>query len=782
MNEHGFTLTAAERRRIERIDQLVALGDGGVPELLAAVGDASWTVRRVAVASLAALGDEAVPALCDWLTSARTTEHEIAAVVDALVASLGASATPRVLALLAHPEPAVAADAANILGRRHAHEATTALTAQLQHVDDNVAVASIEALGALSATATPATATDALIAVIEARSFFRTFPALQVLARTGDPRAVQPIAALVADPLFQAEAIRALGRTGSAFAIPPLAAALGGANVELVRTIAVALADLVARAEWSGAGVQVAQDLQPILAPSVAALVAALPGAAPSDRAALAMVLGRTGDPRVVPVLVGLLGDDHVWAIAVTGIKALGRDVELLATELEPETTVAVLPLVTASRDAARVRQLLGDADPEIRARACEALARLGDTTSVPALFEALEDRNPRVALAAAGSIQALQTSETAPRLLAALASSSPTVKRQALRIVAYLGTPSAFELALAASADPDHRVAELAIAAIAMIADPRVEPALAELASSPDPALRAAAMRAWGHRGSQHAVAFLQTGLADEAAWVRYYAAQALGALGHTASTGLLLALVSDEMPHVRIAAIEALARLDAPAAWTALVSAVHSADPDERRAALVGIGQRSRAEALPLLLEAASSGDLATRLIAISGLAVQPSASALHELVRATRDPDLAVRDAALSLLADRDDRDATTALIVLALETGPDHPVHAALSRVTPARVVARIEALGDALRDASEQAAPVLVAALARMAEPRATAGLFSLLAMKSAPARRAAATTLVATHAEGAVAHIRRLAAEDPDPEVRRICLALVQAT
>jgi HEAT repeat protein len=773
-----FTLTGDEQQRVERIDQLVAIGDQGVRELLASVGDPSWTVRRAAVTSLAALGDDAVPALCHWLATARTTEHEIAAVVDALAAALGERATPAVMALLAHPDPAVVADAANILGRRRALEATTALAAQLQHPDDNVAVAAIEALGALSATTTPTAATEALIAVIATRGFFRTFPALQVLARTGDPRAVQPIAALVPDPLFQGEAIRALGRTGSASAIPALAAALAGASPELVRTIAVALADLLARAEWSGAGPQVAHGMQPMLAPSVAALVAAVPGATPTDHAALATVLGRAGDPSVVPILVGMLHDDAVRAVAITGIKALGHDVELLAGELEPETTIAILPLVNASRDLVHVRVLLGDPDPEIRARACEALARLGDTTAVPALFEALGDGNPRVTLAAAGAIQALQTTDTAPRVLAALGSGSPAVKRQALRIIAYLGTRSAFDLVLACTVDPDRRVAQLAIAALAMIADPRVEPALEVLASAPDSVLRAAVMRAWGRRGSLTAVALLQAGLVDQDAWVRYYAAQALGVLDHAASAGHLLALLSDEMPHVRVAAIEALARLDAPAAWDALVAAVHSEDPDERRAALVGLAQRPRTEALPLLCEAAVSPDLATRLIAISGLAVQPSLEALPELVRATRDEELAVRDAALSLLADRDDRGATTALVTLALESALDHPVHAALSRPTPARIAA----LREALRGASEQAAPVLVAALARMADPRATAALFAGLTATSPAARRAAASSLVATHAEGALAQIKRLASEDPDPEVRRICLALVRAT
>src|SRR5204863_9476275 len=78
----AFSLTEAEHRRIERIDQLVLLGAAGVGELMADLNDASWTVRRAAVAGLAALGDDAVDPLCRWLSRDRSSERAISAVVD----------------------------------------------------------------------------------------------------------------------------------------------------------------------------------------------------------------------------------------------------------------------------------------------------------------------------------------------------------------------------------------------------------------------------------------------------------------------------------------------------------------------------------------------------------------------------------------------------------------------------------------------------------------------------------------------------------------------------
>jgi HEAT repeat protein len=234
------------------------------------------------------------------------------------------------------------------------------------------------------------------------------------------------------------------------------------------------------------------------------------------------------------------------------------------------------------------------------------------------------------------------------------------------------------------------------------------------------------------------------------------------------------LLARLADAIPHVRVAALEALARFETPAAWQALTSAVRSSDPDECRAALVGLGQRPRAAAVPILVEAARSDDLATRLIAISGLAMQPGSEAIAELARAARATEPALRDAALSLLAERDDRDASLALIAVALEAAPTDPAHFALSRPSPARIAT----LGEELQTANEHAATVLAAALARIGGPAATTALFDALTVDNPAARRSAASSLVAMSADGARAAVAKLATEDPDPDVRRFCVAL----
>ena len=777
MSPPAYSLTAAERTRMARVDEIVARAPpDAVEALLAMLADPSWTVRRAVTAALGALGDDAVPALCSALARDRQRgEHVIAATADALVSSIGPTAIARVLELAAGPVAAVAEDAVRILGRRRAPEAVALLGQLLEHDDDNVALAAIEALGAIGGTAS----TEALVAVVRSRKFFRAFPAMQVAAHTGDPRVVAALAELLDDDAFRVEAARALGRTGSAQAIAALTSLLHGAEDPTVRLLAIALADLAARAEWSGTAEQVATAMRATFRGHASRFAAALRGGDREERLAVIYVLGLVGDAGTIEVLAPVLEDPQLRAAATLAVQRIatsdGAALVAAFASGDPLTRAAVLPVAHTSRAAPSVRALLDDDDAEVRARACDALARIGDTHAVPALFAALDDPSPHVAHTAIAAIHSLATADTPALAIAALASTRPNLRRHALRIIGYLGSTEAFDAVRAAIGDSDPRVAELAVAALASIDDPRVDDVVTEVSRTTDEALRAAAMRAAGQRGGERMVALLARGLNDDAAWVRYYACQGQGRIGHDAASGALIARLADPAPHVRVAAIEALARLTTTDAWQALMASARSADPDAQRAALVGLGASLRPGAVEVLLEAAQATAVATRLIAFAGLARSADPRALDVLARGARDPIDEVRDAALSLLAERADREASDLLIETALACAPDHPAHAVLSIAAPVR----IDAIAARLVVASDREAPVLAAALARMHDETATRALFTALFAPSPAARRAAASTLVALDADGARLAVRRAATDDPDPEVRRVCAAAV---
>jgi HEAT repeat protein len=771
----GLALTAAEQARVARIDALVAIGARGVGELVDALGDPSWTVRRAVVAGLAALGDDAVPALCAWLSRTRTSERAIAAAVDALSGSIGSTATAEVERLAVGSDAHLVEDVARILGRRAAASAVPLLCKLVEHPSDNVALAAIEALGDIGGGA----GLDALIDVATRRDFFRTFPAMQVLARAGDPRAVAPLASLLADPIYAFEAVSALGRTGAVQAVSALADLVGRADVELIRAIAVALRELVARATWQGAGDHARAAIAAALGDRVQPFVAALRAADAAAREALIEMIGAIGDAGSVGVLAPMFEEPELRAAAVLAVQSIARSSDVamaiaLAND-EPAIRAAALAVVGSRAFAGTVCELLGDDDAEVRARACDALARLGDVARVAALFELLGDASPRVALAATGAIHSLGSAETPRLAILALASTSPVVRRNALRVIAYVGPRAALDAVIAATGDSDARTAELAAVALAAFDDPRVDAELVALARDRREQIRGAAMRAAATRGL---VELLVGGARDAAAWVRYYACQGLGGQSIAGQGGpvieTLRACLADPAPHVRIAALEAIARQPGSEAAELLRAAARSSDPDERRAALVGVGLRTGEAELALLREAVRSPDVAIRIVALPGLARRTEPDALADLAAAIDDVD--VRDAALSLLADRTDPRAIDALLD-ALVEDRGAAIRAAVSRPSAERAAA----IADRLVHGDGIAADELVAALARMATPEAIAALFAALRARAPAARRSAAVALMAIDVRGAAMAVRALAVGDPDPEVRRACAAAVSS-
>lgn len=786
--DRTLALTDEERQRCERIDQLAILGGSALPELLETLEDPSWTVRRAGVAALAALGDESVPALVAWLRAARTSEHAIAAAVDALVASPGTPTTASAIAALADdPNPAVVCDAATILGRRHARGFVPLLGTLLQHPDDNVAVAAIEALGRIAEPS----GVDALVTLVGKRDFFRTFAAIQVLSRSGDPRAVAPLVGLLEDDVYGGEAIVALGRTGSPLALAPLVARLAVADVGTTRALALAITEAVERARFAGAARRSVALLQPALVQAgvdASRLVAALAGGAASERAALVQLLGLVGGSAALPTLLALAtdqGDPVTAPLAATALRELGQHDESAILDALASagaaSRAALLPAVRSARAGAVLRLLLADEESDVRARTCEAFARIGDTSAVPALFALLADPSPRVVHAATAAIHSLGSAETAPLAIAALASPTLSVRKQALRILAYVGPVAAFDAVLPIIDEADPRIAELAVAALAALDDPRTEPELARRATSPIAPVRAAVLRAAAQRGGDAMIVLLQRGLGDDDAWVRYYACQGLGRLGVGASTAALIQRFADATPQVRVAAIEALSHIATLGAWQALVTALRADDPDIRRAALVGISSfgASHPEAIGLLLEHARSEDIATQLMALDGLAQALDPRGLAAVAEAACSEERELRDAAVSLLAGRRDAAAVEALLDVALAHPPEHPAHAALSRPPIAPDDPRVVVLAGRLGRPGAHAvdATTIAAALARMQAPAATSALVAALSAPAPAARIAAIVALSGLGTEGGRAALLEVATQDSDPEVRRVAAA-----
>jgi HEAT repeat protein len=800
MSAASYSLSPEDRARVDRIEELARIGDAAVPELAALLDDPNWVVRRSVVSSLARIGDAATDTLVTTLLRRRDNETRIAATVDALSASVGEGVDARMMELaggaVAREQPngnggvltgatasgsasgassATVCDAIQVLGRRRARPALSLLGDLASSADDNVAVAAIEALGRIGGVET----VEPLMRAVSSTNFFRRFPAIDALGRTGDARAITPLAALLDDPFYAAEAARALGHTANEEAVRALAPLLLRPIDALVRTAAGALVDLRERFE---ARFGESESLSASLPKSVNAhaasvrLIQCMAGAGPSELVSIARVLGWLADEAGIDALLELVEREKpISTEAIDALRRLGRVVapQLLAAIRagRSATRLKLLPLVSFGKGHVDdILPCLDDPEPAVRVHACEALARLGDTAAVPAVFRLIGDANPQVAQAASGAIQSLGSAETKKLALEQARSTNARVRRAAIRILSYFGDREALDVLVEALSDPDERIRESAMYGLPLIEGPEALAAILAACRHDAPRTRAAAVRALGQTSAIEPVALaLRNALEDGDPWVRYYACQSLGRLRIADAVGALVERLGDEAGQVCVAAIEALAHLPGGEAAKAVADATASKDPDLRRAALLGLSFSRRRGSIPILRAAAEAEDAATRLVAVTALAAFDEPEVVPVLAHAMSDPDESVKSAAVGYLSTRVGAEASRALLNKLDDPDLRERVIAALA-VAPEH---RLDDLLSALETTTDDRAELVVSVIARMRRPSSEAALAAALLAGNVAARRAAANALAKIGSKDAIAALERAAA-DPDPEVRRL--------
>jgi HEAT repeat protein len=773
-------LAPADATALEQVRELGRVGEGAVPRLLEALGTSSWVVRREVVAQLAGLGRAAATAVCAALQTDRKSERRLAALVDALVAS-DAEVDDLVLELASSESSAVVCDALQVIGRRRVAVAVPRLVRLASHEDDNVAVASIEALGQVGGPE----ALECLLGVVVSPSFFRSFPAIDVLSRLGDTRAVEPLVGLLHDPLRGAEAARALGRLGDETATLPLVKLLASPQAATSRVAAVALAEIHERSvRRYGTEAAFERALAPHTQQETleTRLERALVGADPAEQRAIGVLLGFFSSSTSIDSLRPLLEQElPVAEAAATSLARLARlgntQVFDLLGALESEQRALLIPKLAGSSAAVpALVECLSDPDSHVRLLACDALAKTGDPSCVDALFALLGDSDLALSQAVTGALQALGTRRVEELALDGAVGAPKSLRQPALRILGHLGSERSLPVLLDAAQQEDERAREIALLGLSNIGGEEPARALLTASQHASPRTRAAAVRGLGHLApTAETLRRLREATSDSDAWVRYYACQALGNAGDAFAAETLLALARDPAGQVRVAAVDALAKLGTPAALEALASAAQHADLEVRRAALAGIGLTKNPAFLTILLGASQATDTATRLVAVSSLAASEDAEALSRVCEvALSDPEPSVKNAAIELLGDSRSQPGTLALIALLGSAAYRSRAVHALSR----HVKTRAPQLSAALADASADVAEALVTVLTSLPPTSAEPALLSALELPNERARRAAVRALRFTFdSELTSQALARAASQDTDPEVRRVAAA-----
>ncbi len=377
---------------------------------------------------------------------------------------------------------------------------------------------------------------------------------------------------------------------------------------------------------------------------------------------------------------------------------------------------------------AARLRAALADPDREVRARAAEALGRLGDAGAAPEIAKLViqdlpdtisrmtvrgddpadpadswkEQRLALVALAKLKDVAAarqallaegrprfdwwaatwaamrLESPALRPVLVAALSSDDPRSRSLAARGLGGLKDASAVELLLPLLRDRDETVVVEALRALAAISDPRGTAAAATALSSASEVVRGEALRALALLPRDPALRpRVVSAVADRDPWIR---AAAFGALARTSPEDFALVLSGldpDPSFQVRSALAVALGSVGDEMSVGLLHAMLRDEDPRVLPGVLAALRRARGADALDTLLRHLEHPDLGVRAAAADEIAALGPRKLGAPLLAAWRrgledgPGEIEARISAVAALAAQKDEDAREGLRRVAKE---------------------------------------------------------------------------------------------------------------
>jgi HEAT repeat protein len=263
-------------------------------------------------------------------------------------------------------------------------------------------------------------------------------------------------------------------------------------------------------------------------------------------KARVVKVLGRSGDPAVIPLVEAAAKDElnTVRIAAYAALIRLGRkdaweQLRQAAEVPNPEDraeAIRVMADLDDQRGAALMTDLLSYKQPSVRGAAVRGLGRLGRTEARAKIEQLLQDPVPAVRESAATSLADLGGTESVPALTQLLKDGTYTVRASAIGALLQLDQPFETVTPAARNLSQQSDTGARAAAAHALGKATKANAAgavslLGSLLADPVPGPKIVALRSLGHLGGQEVLPALKEALHDQNEAIR---ATAGGALLH--------------------------------------------------------------------------------------------------------------------------------------------------------------------------------------------------------------------------------------------------------
>lgn len=593
--------------------------DTAIPELLRAMEDRSWRIRKLASEIL--IENFQIQGYINGLIQLLYIDDNAGARNSAieLLIRLGKKATPYLITAFNTDNRDVRKFIIDIFGETRDRRVIPLLLKALRDEDENVRASAVEHLGHMGETEV----VDALIEILNSGDIWTAFPAADALGRIGDRKAIPHLLKALSIKALREPVIGALGRLADPVTLEHVVPFI----LEKSRTIQEVAVKTVEVFYHNGVSADlISGQLQRYGKEMTERLLSMAWSKREEIRASAIMLLGLMKDESTLLPLLDLSTDERFSEDVKRAFLFIGKHnpyslVSLIDTNniQKRRFVIEILSEIASSEYYDLLKRLIMDRDGHIRALAAIGLSRIGRPDAIELIFPLLSDPFEDVQEAAVSALCLFKNDIDINRLTGLLSDKNPRLRKNAAILIGKIGATEAVNSLGFALKDEDVSVRYAVTEALSALGA-EANRYLLNALTDECPGIRATAALGLASNAGKEAVEPLVLLLNDSDDSVRVAAAKALGITGDAGAVPFLINALFDRNGFVVTTAMMALGRIGGKDARESLIRMMNSDDMEIRRTAIRALSSFDDIEdvILPCLMDQ----DWATRLAALEVL----------------------------------------------------------------------------------------------------------------------------------------------------------------
>lgn len=621
-----------------RMEALRKLAEKDKREVVKALSDESWRVRRVAVEELQKSAKDMV---IDLLKKMKEEYHNLNVLNSILKVASNipyADIVDILSDMLKDKDPDLRIYTVQLLQNQKNPKIEDLLISALFDENPNVVFVAIEGLGKIRSQK----AVPYLLDILDKRDFYLSIPVLEALKEIRDSSVLLKIYPLLEDEIFSPYVIEILGDVGDDYSAKILVDYLNK-TINYSDKVVDSLGRIYKRYDEKLEGEYIIKIIKDNIKPEgIKNLINAISSIREEILKNIIPILGEIKDPVIERILLKLLGNPNLRSEILEVIIRRGENIIpiLLEKLKEDDKELKMLAIIALGRigNNSVVPYLLEvfEEEDDLTVVCAGALAKIGDKRAFEPLIKKLGHPDPYVRQAVISAINSLGHPELPQKLKELLRSENIYEKESAIKIAGYFGFEECKKEIFDLINDENEDIRRAVYENIVFFEDESVVDLLKEGLDKEKRKVREVIAKSLMYIEKEKALPLLRIALRDSSPWVRYYAVKSL--LFHNPPDIFEILedlLKREETNLVRIVIIDSLGELKNKKALPLLKSFLQTQDRDLLLATIRAIGKIKHPESISLLLPFLNSSDKSVRMETLRALGEQRDVAVISNIV---------------------------------------------------------------------------------------------------------------------------------------------------